>query len=151
MSISNSEWEIMRVVWAKKNVTSHQIFDILTPKTTWTISTVKTLLRRLVDKHYLTPQKEGKSFSYSACISEEETINRQVDALFNKFCQRKHTMIIKHLLQTTPMTMEDVETLTSLLSVKKKEVCEKIPCHCIPGQCYCKEHLTILDSKSERK
>lgn len=142
MSISNAEWEIMRVVWTKEETTSSQILEILEQKTDWTASTVKTLLKRLVDKGYLATQKSGKLFLYSTLVSEEEAINRQADELFDKFCQRKHTVIIKHLLETTPMTMADINDLQALLLSKKEEALEEVPCNCIPGQCRCKEHLS---------
>ena len=142
MSISNAEWEIMRVVWTKEETTSSQILEILEQKTDWTASTVKTLLKRLVDKGYLATQRSGKSFLYSALVSEEEAINRQADELIDKFCQRKHTVIIKHLLETTPMTMADINDLQALLLSKKEEALEEVPCNCIPGQCRCKEHLS---------
>ena len=142
MSISNAEWEIMRVVWTKEETTSSQILEILEQKTDWTASTVKTLLKRLVVKGYLATQKSGKSFLYSTLVSEEEAINRQADELFDKFCQRKHTVIIKHLLETTPMTMADINDLQALLLSKKEEALEEVPCNCIPGQCRCKEHLS---------
>lgn len=142
MSISNAEWEIMRVVWTKEETTSSQILEILEQKTDWTASTVKTLLKRLVDKGYLATQKSGKSFLYSALVSEEEAINRQADELFDKFCQRKHTAIIKHLVETTLMTMVDINDLQALLLSKKEEALEEVPCNCIPGQCRCKAHLS---------
>ena len=142
MSISNAEWEIMRVVWTKEETTSSQILEILEQKTDWTASTVKTLLKRLVDKGYLATQRSGKSFLYSALVSEEEAINRQADELFDKFCQRKHTVIIKHLVETTLMTMADINDLQALLLSKKEEALEEVPCNCIPGQCRCKDHLS---------
>lgn len=142
MSISNAEWEIMRVVWTKEETTSSQILEILEQKTDWTVSTVKTLLKRLVDKGYLATQRSGKSFLYSALVSEEEAINRQADELFDKFCQRKHTAIIKHLVETTLMTMADINDLQALLLSKKEEALEEVPCNCIPGQCRCKDHLS---------
>lgn len=86
MSISNAEWEIMRVVWTKEETTSSEILDILEDKTDWTASTVKTLLKRLVDKGYLSTQKVGKSFRYSALISENEVMKQETTDFFNKFC-----------------------------------------------------------------
>lgn len=142
MPISNAEWEIMRVVWTKEETTSSQILEILEQKIDWTASTVKTLLKRLVDKGYLATQKSGKSFLYSALVSEEEAINQQADELFDKFCQRKHTAIIKHLVETTLMTMTDINDLQALLLSKKEEALEEVPCNCIPGQCRCKDHLS---------
>ena len=62
MTISNAEWDIMRVVWAQERVTSSAILTILNQKLQWTSSTIKTLLKRLVDKGYLATEKVGKGF-----------------------------------------------------------------------------------------
>ncbi|SDB40447.1 copper transport repressor, CopY/TcrY family [Streptococcus henryi] len=145
MSISNAEWEIMRVVWAKGRTTSNEILDILSQKTDWTSSTVKTLLRRLVDKGYLATEKVGKSFVYSALLTESDSINAQADGLFSKFCQRKHVAILEHLLEQTLMTEADIDQLQALLLSKKTEAVEQVPCNCTPGQCNCQEHVHILE------
>ncbi|MGT2749484.1 CopY/TcrY family copper transport repressor [Streptococcus orisasini] len=141
MTISNAEWEIMRVVWTKGQTTSAEIIDVLSQKTEWTASTVKTLLKRLTDKGYLKTKKNGRQFLYSASFSEEESINNQADDLFAKFCQRKHVAILEHLLAETPMTAEDVSQLQALLLAK--ETVAQVPCNCIPGQCRCQEHVGV--------
>lgn len=143
MAISNAEWEIMRVVWTKEETTSSEILDILEDKTDWTVSTVKTLLKRLVDKGYLSTQKVGKSFRYSALISENEVMKQETTDFFNKFCQRKHVEIVKHLLESMPMTEADVTLLDETLLARKENVLEEVPCDCVDGQCRCKEHLTL--------
>lgn len=141
MTISNAEWEIMRVVWTQKETTSTEILSILSQKTDWTASTVKTLLKRLLDKGYLTAKKRGRQFLYSALLSEEDNRNKQADELFDRFCQTKHVAILEHLLEQTQMTTEDVNRLKALLL--SKETVEKAPCDCLPGQCHCKEHMEV--------
>lgn len=143
MTISKAEWEIMRVVWNKKETTSRLILEVLRQKTDWSASTVKTLLKRLVDKGYLTTEKQGKQFIYRALLNEEASMNKQADQLFDKFCQRKHVTILEHLIIKTMMTPADITSLQDLLSSKKSEAVSQVPCHCIPGQCHCKEHLEV--------
>lgn len=143
MTISNSEWEIMRVVWTKDQTTSSEILAVLSQKTDWTASTIKTLLKRLVDKGYLTTTRRGKSFIYSALMSEEDAQNAQADELFDKFCQRKHGAIIRHLVGKTPMTLDDIDQLQALLLAKKASAVEEVACNCVPGQCRCHEHVEV--------
>lgn len=50
-TISEAEWEVMRVIWARKQLKSSDIIDILQEKFQWSPSTIKTLLGRLVDKN----------------------------------------------------------------------------------------------------
>lgn len=143
MTISNAEWDIMRVVWAQERVTSSAILTILNPKLQWTSSTIKTLLKRLVDKGYLATEKVGKGFVYSALISVQEAIYHQVDELFDKFCPTKHLDIIRHVITRTDMTLDDIEQLQELLEAKKATAVDEVTCTCIPGQCTCKEHLEL--------
>lgn len=125
----------------KEGATSNQVLEILEQKTGWTASTVRTLLKRLVNKGYLVTQKSGKSFSYLTLVSEGEVINRQADELSDEFCQCKHTTIIKHLMETTPMTVTDINNLQALLLSKKEETFEEVSRNCIPGQRCREEHL----------
>ena len=143
MTITNAEWDIMRVVWAQERVTSSAILTILNQKLQWTSSTIKTLLKRLVDKGYLATEKVGKGFVYSALISEQEAIYHQVDELFDKFCPTKHLDIIRHVITRTDMTLDDIEQLQELLEAKKATAVDEVTCTCIPGQCTCKEHLEL--------
>ena len=146
MTISNAEWDIMRVVWAQERVTSSAILTILNQKLQWASSTIKTLLKRLVDKGYLATEKVGKGFVYSALISEQEAIYHQVDELFDKFCPTKHLDIIRHVITRTDMTLDDIEQLRELLEAKKATAVDEVTCTCIPGQCTCKEHLELEES-----
>ena len=51
-SITDAEWEVMRVVWANDLVTSKTVISVLKEKMDWTESTIKTILGRLVEKAY---------------------------------------------------------------------------------------------------
>ncbi|MCW1801626.1 CopY/TcrY family copper transport repressor [Streptococcus agalactiae] len=137
MTISNAEWEIMRVVWAQQNTTSNEILAVLLEKYDWTPSTVKTLLRRLLDKGYVSREKMGKGFSYSPLIDEDLAMMSEVDSVLQKVCQTKHVAIVRHLLESIPMTEKDRLNLQASLEAKKGKTLERVACNCIPGQCQC--------------
>ncbi len=141
MAISNAEWDIMRVVWTKGQATSGDILTVLGAKNDWSASTVKTLLKRLVDKGYLATSKIGKGFIYSALLAESDAMAEQVDEVFSKFCRTKHVAILEHLLADRPMTEADISALQLLLEKKKASAVDKVVCDCVLGQCKCKEHL----------
>ncbi|WP_252898906.1 BlaI/MecI/CopY family transcriptional regulator [Secundilactobacillus odoratitofui] len=70
--ITPSEWELMRIVWTKGEIFSRELIDLLQAKRQWSDSTVKTLLRRLVNKGLLVTEKQERRFLYKATISETE-------------------------------------------------------------------------------
>ena len=45
--ISDSEWEIMKIIWQNDSITSTKIINELQEKTNWKSSTIKTLINRL--------------------------------------------------------------------------------------------------------
>ncbi|MFQ7291062.1 MAG: BlaI/MecI/CopY family transcriptional regulator [Monoglobales bacterium] len=76
MKISDSEMEIMRLIWKKNEaVSAAQLLEEL--DTDWKQTTVLTFLRRLVDKGVLSLRKEGKTNYYTPLISEDEYKTRQ--------------------------------------------------------------------------
>ncbi len=82
--ISDSEWEIMRIIWAKAPVTSTSIISDLEATTGWMPTTVKTFLSRLVKKEIIKFEKIGRSFYYSSLVSEEKCVRDELQAVIEK-------------------------------------------------------------------
>ena len=64
LKITDSEWEVMRAVWAQDKMGSREIIDVLQQKKDWGTATIKTFLGRLVKKGMLETEKDGKKFLY---------------------------------------------------------------------------------------
>lgn len=93
IKISNSEMEIMNIIWAKdEEVTSAELTDIL--KDTWKPTTIMTFLKRLCDKGILDARKQGKTNFYSAKITKDE----YKQATTNRFLQEFHNGSVTSLL-----------------------------------------------------
>lgn len=137
MQISDAEWQVMRVVWAKHQVTSKVIVASLEQKFGWSASTVKTLLGRLVDKGALVTQRQGRGFLYRSALSEQAIYRAELEAVLGKICQRKHLGLLKETLTQLPMTAQDIAGLEALLLTKKESAVDRVPCNCLPGQCAC--------------
>ena len=136
-TITDAEWEIMRVVWTKGETTSTEIINVLESKTEWKPSTVKTLLSRLVGKNYLSTKKDGKQFIYQATIPEEEALKEARTELFDKICNKKIGSVLIEAVKEEDISLSDIEILEQLLAEKKKQAPLEVPCNCIPGQCNC--------------
>ena len=60
IKISDSEWEVMRVIWTLGQANAQQITQILADSMDWKVATVKTLLGRLVKKEALKIRRSGR-------------------------------------------------------------------------------------------
>ncbi|WP_018659117.1 CopY/TcrY family copper transport repressor [Allofustis seminis] len=136
-SISPAEWEVMRVVWAHDHVKSREVIEILGDKMNWKPATIKTLLRRLVDKQVLSIAKEKRSFIYTPIISEEEMAQEAADTLFSMICAKEAGALIQYLIETHPLSKSDVKVIQDIVAKKMEMAPTEVDCHCIPGQCRC--------------
>ena len=70
-SLSESEMEIMRVIWdADAPITAAQLLELFAHKG-WKIQTVSTFLTRLVEKGVLTVERRGRSNFYTPAVTEQ--------------------------------------------------------------------------------
>ncbi len=136
-NITNAEWEIMRVVWAKEQTTSSEITELLQTRLGWKSSTVKTLLNRLVEKDFLKTKKDGKRFIYSANVTETTSAKSLAEDAKEKICARNIPLFIEEMIATSDFTMEDLEQLEEIIKEKRKVAVKQIACNCLPDNCCC--------------
>lgn len=137
ITISEAEWEIMRVVWANEAVTSREVIDVLESKMDWKESTIKTLIGRLVEKNALETTKEGRKFIYTAKISEEDTVKNYSEDILARVCNKDNGSVLKNLIADANLSQTDIEELIGLLQEKADTAPEEIECTCAVGQCDC--------------
>lgn len=138
IKISDSEWEVMRVLWTLGSADAQEITSLLGERMDWKLATVKTLLGRLVKKAAVTTETAGKKFRYFPAVSEEETIQSATENLFSHVCAKKMGATIADLVAESTLTQADLELIKEALTTKVPVA--KIACNCIPGQCECSEH-----------
>lgn len=71
-SISDSEMEIMKVIWdGDSPVTSTELLEVFADKG-WKAQTISTFLSRLVEKGILSSEKRGRANLYVPAVTETE-------------------------------------------------------------------------------
>lgn len=138
IKISDSEWEVMRVIWTLQKATSQEIIEILSESKDWKPATIKTLLGRLVKKEVVWTEQSGKKFIYHPQVSEEETVRSATENLFSHICARRVGQTIAELVEEAELNAADIAAIQELLANKTPN--EEIACNCIPGQCECSHH-----------
>ena len=136
-TISDSEWEIMRIIWTIEPVSSTKIIQELQAKKDWSESTINTLLRRLVNKNLLNTTKEGRHFVYSAKVNQAQVITEAAQELLDRMCNMHKGEVILQLLADSPISKSDLAKMKQVINQKEKTAPEMVPCNCLPG----KEHL----------
>ena len=136
-TISDSEWEVMRIIWTIEPVSSTKIIQELQAKKDWSESTIKTLLRRLVNKNLLNTTKEGRHFVYSAKVNQAQVMTEAAQELLDRMCNMHKGEVILQLLADSPISKSDLAKMKQIINQKEGTAPEMVPCNCLPG----KEHL----------
>ena len=120
VEISNSEWEVMRILWTLQAATSRQIIDLLAEKLGWKEATTKTYIGRLVTKKYVKTEKRGRAYLYLPAVEEEAIITEQLLASFAKICQKHIGQTLANVVREIPLSQADIEEVSRILAAKQK-------------------------------
>lgn len=120
LRISDAEWEVMAVVWRRAPVAASTVVSELDATKHWTLTTVRTLLRRLVNKGALAQQEEGKRYLYTPLVSMEACIRKETESFWERVLGRAPSAALIHLVKRADLSKEDIQELRRILRQKEK-------------------------------
>ncbi|KAA9299581.1 MULTISPECIES: BlaI/MecI/CopY family transcriptional regulator [Aerococcus] len=138
-SITDSEHQVLRVIWAQGATTSRFVIDSLSEKTGWKPTTIKTLLHRLVNKGYLATEKKGGQYLYHPLISEASSQVADINNLLKQHCRTHADQLIIDMIQQSDLDQGMQDNIFQAL--RDKDLVPTVTCHCIPGQCECHKDI----------
>lgn len=117
-TITDSEYEIMRVLWrddTKKTVSD--VCEGLTGKD-WTPSTVSTLLQRLAKKEVIGFEKKGKAHYYYPLINKEEYSVSETRSLIKKLYDGSLKNLVAALADNKAISEDEIDDLKKMFDLE---------------------------------
>ncbi len=110
--ISETEWEIMRIVWAKAPVTAAEIISELTKADpTWHPVTAKTLLNRLVRKGALGYEQQGRAYLYKPLVDEHSCVSAVSSSFLDRVFGGSLTSMVAYFVENRKLTPKQAKDL----------------------------------------
>lgn len=113
--ISDGEWRVMKVIWQRSPVTANEVIEQLEHIMDWKPKTIKTMIRRLVDKKALGFHKEGKSYLYYPLVSENEGIKVESEAFLKKVFAGSLNLMLANFIDEQRISKEEIEELKHII------------------------------------
>ena len=135
VDISQSEWEVMRIIWTLGPLKSSTLAAILADKMGWKVATTKTFLGRLVKKGALVTEKQGRVFLYHATVGGQASMDAAASELFIHLCQMKIGKTLDHLITHVTLSKQDINDLQQTLTAKLPDAPTTVSCNCLPEGC----------------
>ena len=117
--ISDAEWQVMKVIWANSPVKASEVIDELANKSHWKPKTIKTMLRRLVDKKVLGYYQEGKLYLYYPIVSERDSVKAESDYFLKKVFNGSLNLMLASFIEEEKLSQQEIEQLRSILDDKE--------------------------------
>ena len=113
--LAPAEWKVMKIIWKQKRCTARVVCEAAGHEHGWAVSTVKTILRRLVEKGYLKTTLFGNCFLYRPARPALKSLTRAADTLLENAIEGTVGPLLAHMLKKSDLSAEDLAELRSLL------------------------------------
>lgn len=114
--ISDTEWEVMRVVWNRHPVTANEVIEQLSAADpSWHPKTARTLLTRLVQKRALGYKSEGRAYVYSPLVTEAECVSTASESFLERVFGGSLKPMLAHFVGKQRLSQDDLAELRRLL------------------------------------
>jgi BlaI family penicillinase repressor len=118
--ISESEWQVMVLVWERSPVAAGEIVDSLSRRTGWHSRTIRTLLDRLVKKGALKATFVGKRYLYEPLLSMNACIRQESRSFLERVFGGEAAPMLLYLVRESKLSSDEIKELKRLLSEKEK-------------------------------
>jgi BlaI family transcriptional regulator, penicillinase repressor len=120
--LSRAEWKVMKIVWELEKAMAREVYTIAGERYSWTPATVKTLLKRLVDKGYVSTTPVGNGFVYRPARTALSTLGSAADALITNTVAGATGPLLAHLVERMPLNEGDLDALQKLIDARKQSL-----------------------------
>lgn len=116
IKISDSELEIMKILWDKGVCTSFDIIEEIKKENDWNDSTIRTLMARLQSKGAIKiTEKNGRVYSYIAVINENEYALKESKNLLQKFYNGSINNMLLNFTKQNELSKEELKSLIDMI------------------------------------
>ncbi len=114
--ISDSELEVMKILWRMGVATSPEIIDELSKISDWSKTTIKTLLTRLVKKECVSQEKvDGALYLYKPLISEKEYKRNENENFITKLYKGSVNDMLLNFVEEKQISKSDIKKLLKMI------------------------------------
>ena len=115
MAVSEAEAIIMDVLWRSAPRTAEEILAEVGPAQRWQEGTVKSLLNRLLKKHAVHAERDGRRYLYTPLLSRELYVSQESKSLLDRLFGGRVAPLVAHFSEQRKLSKKDIAQLRKLL------------------------------------
>jgi BlaI family penicillinase repressor len=123
-NLGEVEQLVMDYVWTHGPSSSEACREALASSRPMKDSTIRTVLRRLEEKGYLTHEIEGRTFIYKASDARQNVAVRAVRGIIDRFCGGSAEALVLGMVENAVLDRKQLERLARRIG--EKQIGEKL-------------------------
>jgi len=112
---------VMDYVWTHGPSSAEACREALVSSRPMKDSTIRTVLRRLEEKGYVTHETEGRTFIYSASDARQNVAVRAVKGIIDRFCGGSAEQLLLGMVDNAVLNRKQLERLARKIAAKEEE------------------------------
>lgn len=113
--LSESELEVMKVLWDKGSATIREVQEELGKRKRLAFNTVMTFLARMYDKGYVSRKKVGDIYVYRAKVDKTKLLKGLAGKLINRAFSGSLDPLVAYIAESRKLSPEQIRQLKKLI------------------------------------
>ena len=113
--LTDTELEIMHVVWELDGGTVRQVHEILNQQRPLAYTTVMTMMNILEEKGHLTRRKEGRAYRYQPVRPKSQVISGMVDDFLGRVFEGSAAPLVVSLVKDKKISKKDLDEIARMI------------------------------------
>jgi len=122
-NLGEVEQAVMDYIWSNGPSSAEACREALASSRPMKDSTIRTVLRRLEEKGYLTHQIQGRTFIYQASDARQSVAVRAVRSIIDRFCGGSAEELVLGMVDNAVLSRKQLERLAR--RIEEKPIAEK--------------------------
>jgi predicted transcriptional regulator len=118
-TLTPQELEIMKVVWARGDVTVRDVYEAILERRPIAYTTVMTMMNVLEKKGHLRKKEEGRSFVYRPTRPQRQVVRSMVREFVERVFGGDAAPLLAHLVENEKLTSEELDALAKRIEEKR--------------------------------
>jgi BlaI family transcriptional regulator, penicillinase repressor len=118
--LTELENELMQAVWNLGPCTVEAVHQSVSRSRTLKETSVRTLLRRLEQKGYLTHEEAGRAYVYRAVEPARTLAARAVRQIIDRFCQGSLEELVSGMVDAKVLSRGEIDRLEEFVRARKR-------------------------------
>ena len=118
--LSELENKVMRIVWLEGQATAERVREALADRDDLKDSTVRTILRRLEEKGYVTHRTEGRAYVYRPAVAQRSVAAEAVRSIIQRLCNGSVEDLLLGMIDREVVSPDALQQLAQRVTAAQK-------------------------------